>query len=222
LPNGGVVFDCRDEKTAVWIASAAVVPQFLAAFGGTWVYKPRRTELIAEMVPVDIRIDDPATWRAVERDGGYPEGVIVGARWVKNPARRAEGQRVAHLKVDFAKAEAANYAIDNGFYWQGRHITVRQTEEEAKRCLRCQKFDGHFARACKSSVEVCARCAANHRTADCDVTDSGTFKCANCDVTGHGAADRNCPYFHEMQQRKRAKNPTAGYRYIPTADPRTW
>jgi hypothetical protein len=69
---------------------------------------------------------------------------------------------------------------------------------------------------------VCGRCAANHRTGDCPVTDSGTFACSNCKVSGHGAVDRACPVFQREQERRRARDPTAGYRYIPTNDPRTW
>jgi hypothetical protein len=191
LPNGGVVFDCRDEKTAMWLKSGEVMAQFIAALGGTCVYRPRRTEL---MVPVEARIEDAGLWHAVEGDGGYRDGAIVGARWVKAPARRAEGQRVAHMKVEFTDADAANHAIDHGIYWQGRHIKVRRSEEEVKRCLRCQKY-GHFVQVCTSPVEVCGRCTENHRTGDCGVTDVGVLKCANCGKEGHGAVSRSCTVF---------------------------
>ncbi|KAJ6548495.1 hypothetical protein B0H19DRAFT_1265324 [Mycena capillaripes] len=184
LPNGGVVFDCIDEKTATWVKGHDVMAQLISALGGTCVYRRRRTELIAEMVPVDARIDDGGTWRTVEREGGFAEGSIVGAKWVKAVERRTVGQRVAHLRVEFADADAANHAIDHGFYLLGQHVRVRKSEEEVRRCLKCQKFDGHLANACKSDVDVCGRCAETHRTADCDVTDSGTFKCANCHVEG--------------------------------------
>ncbi|KAJ7780706.1 hypothetical protein DFH07DRAFT_690986, partial [Mycena maculata] len=87
---------------------------------------------------------------------------------------------------------------------------------------KCQRFDGHLAHACKSAVDVCGRCAANHRTGDCPVTDSGIFKCSNCNVEGHGAVDRRCPVFLQEQQRRRARDPTADYRYFPTKEPWTW
>ncbi|KAJ7653538.1 hypothetical protein DFH06DRAFT_994325, partial [Mycena polygramma] len=112
LSNGGVVFNCKDDEAAIWLSKGqGVMPQFLSAMGGTYVFRPRRTELIAEMVSVETRIEDEGTWRLVERDGGFKEGAIVGARWVKAPARRAMGQRVAHLKIDFADDDAANHAI---------------------------------------------------------------------------------------------------------------
>ncbi|KAJ6483773.1 hypothetical protein C8R47DRAFT_981202, partial [Mycena vitilis] len=222
LTNGGVVFDCRDDTTSNWIQKKDIMEQFLAALGGTCVHKPRRVELIAEMVPIELRIEDAGTWRVIEKDGGFIEGGIAGARWVKAPHRRAPGQQVAHLKIEFAEAESANHAIDNGFYYQGRHYDVRKDKREPRRCAKCQKYDGHLAHACRSEVDVCGRCAENHRTADCPVTDSGTFSCSNCKVSGHGAVDRACPVFCKEQQRLRERDPTAGYRYIPTNDPRTW
>ncbi|KAF8208957.1 hypothetical protein K438DRAFT_1493073, partial [Mycena galopus ATCC 62051] len=89
-------------------------------------------------------------------------------------------------------------------------------------CVKCQKFDGHLAHACTSPVDVCGRCAEAHRTTNCPVTDSGTMRCANCKVSGHGAAERECPFFQEAQRKRRERDPTSGYRYIPTSDPRTW
>ncbi|KAF8153542.1 hypothetical protein K438DRAFT_1622942 [Mycena galopus ATCC 62051] len=200
-----------------WLKAAGVMQQFLGKLGATCVYKPRRVELIAEMLPVEAKIDDSGMWRVVEGDSGLAHEVIVSARWVKAP-----GQRVAHAKVEFVDAEAANHAIDNGMYFQGKHIRVRKSEEEAKHCVKCQKFDGHLANACTSLVDVYGRCAGDHRTGDCSVTESGTMRCANCKMDGHGAAERACPYFQEAQRKRRERDPTSGYRYIPTNDPKTW
>jgi hypothetical protein len=222
LVNGGVVFDCKDDATATWLKGGAVVLQFVAALGGNCVYRPRKVELVAEMLPIGARIEEAGLWRVVEGESGLGEGSILGARWLKAIDRRSPGQKLAHAKIEFATAEAANHAIDHGFYLQGRNIRVRKSEEEAKRCVKCQKFDGHLAFACKETQDVCGRCAENHRTSDCTVTDTGTFRCSNCKVSGHGAVDRSCPFFLKEQGRWKARDVTAGYRYIPTADPKTW
>ncbi|KAJ7198268.1 hypothetical protein GGX14DRAFT_374253, partial [Mycena pura] len=221
LANGGVVFDCKDEATARWMRQADVAGQFVAALGGSCVYRPRRLELIAERVGVEALIEAQGFWRMVEADSGIREGGIVGARWIKAVERRAPGQQVAHLRVEFANAEAANHAIDNGLFVKGRHVSVRKSDNEPQRCARCQSYQGHIARVCKATASVCARCAADHRTADCLATDAD-LRCGNCKVNGHGAASRTCPIFVKEQERRRARDPTAGYRYIPTDDPRTW
>ncbi|KAJ6565199.1 hypothetical protein DFH09DRAFT_806074, partial [Mycena vulgaris] len=102
--------------------------------------KPRRVELIVEKMPIDTRIEDAGTWRLIESDSGLGSGEISGARWVKAPHRRSPTQRVAHLKVEFTSAESANHAIDNGIYYLGRHHKVRKSEEEARRCAKCQSY----------------------------------------------------------------------------------
>ncbi|KAJ7743000.1 hypothetical protein DFH07DRAFT_777492 [Mycena maculata] len=80
-------------------------------------------------------------------------------------------------------------------------------------CEKCQKLDGHLAHACKSAVDVCR---------DCPVTDSSIFKYLNCNMEGHGAVDQHCPVFLKEQQKRRARDPTADYRYFPTKELWTW
>ncbi|KAJ6447846.1 hypothetical protein C8R45DRAFT_764730, partial [Mycena sanguinolenta] len=224
LSNGGVVFDCRDDDMAGWVKGASVMKEFVGALGGTVVYRPRSVTLIAEMVPVDLHEEVDGTWRLIESDSGLVTGAIAGARWVKPILRRKPGQRVAHLKVDFTSPEMANHAIDNGIYWQGRRINVRKSDDEPSRCVKCQGVDGHFAANCKATHDTCGRCAEQHRTAECTVLDQekDKMKCSNCGAGGHGAVDRTCPFFQQAVRAKRERDPTAGYRYFPTADPKTW
>ncbi|KAJ6450596.1 hypothetical protein C8R45DRAFT_1113940 [Mycena sanguinolenta] len=208
LGNGGVVFDCKDDAMSKWLKGTELMKEFVAALGGSVTYRLRSVTLIAEMVPVDLRIEVAGTWRMIESDSGLEDGAIAGGQWVKAPLRRSLGQRVAHLKVDFTTSEAANHAIDHGIYWQGRNIRVRKSDDEPSRCVKCQGLDGHFAAACKSTVDICGRCAEHHRTTDCTAE---ARKCANCGVDGHGAVDRNCPFFQKAARDKRANDPTAGY-----------
>ncbi|KAJ7645342.1 hypothetical protein B0H17DRAFT_959593 [Mycena rosella] len=221
LVNGGVVFDRKDLATADWVKLPENMVQFMAALGGECLYRPRRVELIVEMVPVEARIEEVGTWRAMEADSGIATGGISGACWVKAIQRRTAGQRVAHLKIEFANAAAANHAIDNGIFIQGKSIRVRKSDDEPRRCAKSQSYDGHLAYACPSMVDVCGRCAAAHRTGNC-MANEADFCCVICKVSGHGAVSRDCPVFHKKQQHRRARNLTTGYRYIPTDDPRMW
>ncbi|KAJ7213555.1 hypothetical protein GGX14DRAFT_360934, partial [Mycena pura] len=120
--------------------------------------------------------------------------------------RRTAGQRVAHLRVEFASAEAANHAIDNGIFVQGKNIRIRKSDDEPRRCARCQAYDGHLANACKAPASVCGRCTADHRTAECLATEKD-FSCGNCKVSGHGVVSRECPVFVKEQTRRRARDP---------------
>ncbi|KAJ6484791.1 hypothetical protein C8R45DRAFT_765012, partial [Mycena sanguinolenta] len=213
LVNSGVVYDCKDEATAEWVRQTHIVQQFTAALGSNCVYRPRRTELIAEMVGVEATVEVAGFWRVVEADSGITKGGIESARWLKAVEQRMPGQRVANLRVAFANAEAANHAIDNGLFVQGRHVRVRKSDNEPVRCARCQSHDGHFARPCKAPMNVRARCASDHRTVDCLATERD-LRCGNCKVSGHSAASRECPVFVKECERRRVRDPTSGYRYI--------
>ncbi|KAJ7249284.1 hypothetical protein C8J57DRAFT_1079642, partial [Mycena rebaudengoi] len=222
LASGAVVFACVNDGVAAWLKRDEVMAMFMAALGGTCVYRPRRIEMVAEMVPVDMEVNDAGAWRLVEAESGIADGGIQRGRWIKAPERRNSGQRVAHMKVEFTTAEAANHAIDNGLFIRGKYVRVRKGDDEAKRCAKCQKYDGHLANACTATDNVCGRCAGAHRTLECTLVDRTRFSCSNCKKDGHGAVDRECPAFLKEQQRKTARDPTVGYRYVPTEDPRTW
>ncbi|KAJ7444010.1 hypothetical protein FB451DRAFT_1056536 [Mycena latifolia] len=222
LQNGGVLLDCKDTAMASWVKETVNMRQLLAAMGGNCVYRPRRVEAAAEMIPVETRIANTETWWAVEWQSGLAEGAIVGMRWIKVEDRRSPMQRVAHVKVDFTSAEAANRAIDNHLFFGPKSVRVRKSEEEACRCAKCQKYDGHIARECPLQTDVCGRCAGTHCTSACMVEGTAAFCCSNCAVDGHRAVSRECPLFQTEQQQRRARDPTAGYRYFPTTDLKTW
>ncbi|KAK7036074.1 hypothetical protein R3P38DRAFT_3484732, partial [Favolaschia claudopus] len=222
LDNGGVVLDCKNEPMAKWVKAEGVMKEFVSAMGGTCVYRPRNISLIAERVPIEARVEDGGMWRVVEGESGLQANSILGAKWIKAVERRTATQTVAHLKVEFADADSANHAIDYGFYWHGKHITVRKSDDEPRRCLKCQKYDGHLAANCKSAADICGRCAGEHRTSNCMLMDSEVKNCSNCKVSGHGAVDRECPFFKKEVEKKRLRDSSSGYRYIPTMDPKTW
>ncbi|KAJ7325891.1 hypothetical protein DFH08DRAFT_711155, partial [Mycena albidolilacea] len=116
--------------------------------------------------------------------------------------RRRTGQQLAYAKVEFTTTEAVKHAIDNGLYWQGKHIRVCKLEEEVWCCVKCQKFDRHLAFVSKSAADGCSHCVEAYRTLDCPVTDSGPMRCSNCKVDGHSAASRTCPFFQSEQQKR--------------------
>ncbi|KAJ7718533.1 hypothetical protein B0H16DRAFT_1337385, partial [Mycena metata] len=88
LSNGGVVFDCLNESTAVWVRGAETMKEFIAALGGTCVFKPRTIDVMVEMLPVELSIDSEGVLRLIETESGLTTGVIRGARWMKPLHRR--------------------------------------------------------------------------------------------------------------------------------------
>jgi hypothetical protein len=162
LASGAVVFACINDGVAAWLKRDEVMAMFVAALGGTCMYRLRRIEMVAEMVPVDMEVNDAGAWRLVEAESGIADSGIQRGRWIKAPERRNSGQHVAHMKVEFTTAEAANHAIDNGLFIRGKYIRVHKGDDEAKRCAKCQKYDGHLANACTATDNVCGRCTGAH------------------------------------------------------------
>ncbi|KAJ7123396.1 hypothetical protein C8R44DRAFT_543311, partial [Mycena epipterygia] len=202
------------------------IEEFLAAMGGTSIFKQRHLDVFVEFVPVTFEPGKSEAHRTVEENGGLNEGDLAASNWVKRVHRRKEGQRVAHAIFGFANATAANHFLRYGLWVEGKKVWGRKHLSEPVRCMKCQGF-GHVAAACKASADACARCGDAHRTEDCSATDEQRA-CANCKNVkrphhGHGAADRACPVFVDKLQAWMERNPTARYPYFPVVgDPSSW
>ena len=196
---------------------------FMDHFGGTSALHARTYQVVVEHVPVTFDVTSTDALRRAEEASGLPTRAIHEARWIKPTHLRGLGQRVAFLIMGFSSRETANHAMNYGVMLEGKHCRTRKLLPEPKRCVKCQGY-GHFARECKSPKDVCARCAGEHRTTDqdCPVGKGQTTKCANCDRTGHGAADRNCDEYKRKLAQMRARDPDSRFRLFPTDNPDTW
>ncbi|KAI9062357.1 hypothetical protein FKP32DRAFT_1574020 [Trametes sanguinea] len=206
---------------ARWLLRPAVAKAFSRKLGLRAQVVERTYRLVAERVPV---VFDPSDQRALRELEGAHElgsGAIVRADWIKPVSRRRPGQATAHLMLVVAGVEHANRAL-RGMSISGRKVVVRRDVVEPKRCARCQSYDGHFARDCKAPGDVCATCAGPHPTAECTVTDSCRYRCANCQVDGHAAWDHNCPTLRAKVRSSTARRADAGFRFFVTSNPETW
>ncbi|KAF8881113.1 hypothetical protein BD779DRAFT_1386322, partial [Infundibulicybe gibba] len=118
--------------------------------------------------------------------------------------------------------ETANEAIKMGLFICGKRTPVRKSLKEPLRCLKCQKVGtGHLAATCKDTKDTCPRCGGEHRAVDCTIM-ADSLKCSNCKESGHGAADRNCPYFRKRITQHLEKDPQNKLRFFPTSSEFTW
>ena len=87
--------------------------------------------------------------------------------------------------------------------WGGQILTVFKYNPGVSICNKCSK-GGHFAKNCNSTNAIkCPLCAGNHGKNECSLdgnADASRRKCANCGESGHGAADKVCPYFKNEQK----------------------
>jgi hypothetical protein len=118
LTNGGIVFDLNTIEATRWIQKNKGT--FTPNCGATAIVKDRALSVIVEYVPIAHSTDALSECRKVERDSGLSEHSLLSTRWIKNPARRTQGQRTAHIIARFSSNEAANIAIRDGLIIAGK------------------------------------------------------------------------------------------------------
>ncbi|KAI0706675.1 hypothetical protein C8Q76DRAFT_629637 [Earliella scabrosa] len=219
--HGDVVFTLSCTSAAKWLLRQHVATAFARKMGMEARVVERTYKLVAERVPIDFDPQDSATLRAVEEAHGLKSEAIARADWIKPVERRRLGQRFAYLMLTVTGVEQANRAL-RGLTLAGRRVLVRREIEEPKRCMRCQRLDGHFAKDCPASHDVCARCAGAHPTTQCTVNDPSAFKCANCGQVGHATWDLACSERLAKVRALAARKADSGFRFFVTNNPETW
>ncbi|KAI9063848.1 hypothetical protein FKP32DRAFT_1571241 [Trametes sanguinea] len=222
LPHGDVVFTATTREIAHWLLKPSVAKPFARKMGMTAQVIERTYKLVAERVPVTFNPQDEAALRAVEAAHGLRPRAIARADWIKPVQRRHPGQRTAFVMLTMAGVDQANTAL-KGLTLAGRRVLVRRDMDEPKRCAKCQRYDGHFARECTAVHDTCANCAGAHPTARCDVSDDPrSFRCANCGTSGHAAWDKSCPTLRAKVSGRALRRADSGFRFFVTNAPETW
>ncbi|OCH84715.1 hypothetical protein OBBRIDRAFT_741107, partial [Obba rivulosa] len=111
LRNGGVLFELTTAGAAKWLRSRDTMKLFTAELGGATEIKARNFPVIAEYVPVTFKPEDAYGWSEVETRNNFDMDDINGGRWIKPVEKRYQGQRFAHLIINFSSPESANEAI---------------------------------------------------------------------------------------------------------------
>ena len=216
LRNGGVLIEANEEALIAWVQDDARREEFQNAFdGGQARIKDKTYSVIIEFVPIAHKTGNQTEYRHIEGVSHIDPGHLVNTKWMKPIERRTEGQRTAHLLAKFKSASAANIAIREGLTIAGKLVYGRKSQQEPRRCLKCQQLGQHFAAQCHQDGESCGTCGKNHATKDCSEQNSDHFWCVNCKVGGHASWDRMCPRFREEAERLKRRDPESTYRFYP-------
>ncbi len=219
--HGDVVFTFSTIAAARWIVRPHVATAFSRKMGMEARIVERLYRLVVEGVPVGFEPHSAAGLRALEEVNSMEKGSLSRADWIKPPEKRHPGQRTAFLLLTVSGIEQANRAL-KGLTVMGRRALVRREFIEPKRCAKCQSYDGHYARDCLLTHDVCATCAGDHPSAQCTVKDPALYRCAGCGTQGHAAWDRNCPTLRSKVRAHAARRADSGFRFFVTNNPETW
>ncbi|THU99515.1 hypothetical protein K435DRAFT_591395, partial [Dendrothele bispora CBS 962.96] len=221
LSGGRALCVFRTVEEAQCLENSGELENFAKAWADDMTVKPNLYGMIVEFVPVHAILDDYFEMTRIEEDSGLDGGDLVKARWIKDPERRAPGQRVAHASVHFRTRCAANKAIKDGLIIAGKPVAARKPDSMLGLCTKCYK-PGHIRPNCKSHVDVCGRCTGCHRTPTCNAGDD-ELQCAECDEKGHGAAQTDCcPTYIRKNEQKQKRNLEARYKFYVTDEHWTW
>lgn len=222
LAGGDVILDLNDNKSARWLRQADVLKSFNDFFGGTTTVAPRTFPIILQFVPIFAEVTNEAELRQIEAINELPQNSLRDGRWLKNPANRKNNQTYAHAQVGCTDINIANKLIRDGITIHGKHIAGKKPALDIPRCTKCQQRTWHKAQDCKAAHDTCARCAEDHKTEHCTVSSTTLFKCAICQLSGHGAASNECPRYQEKLSKLKEKVTTHKYIYYPADQPWTW
>jgi len=90
---------------------------------------------------------------------------------------------------------------------------MKKNKREPVRCAKCQRY-GHIARDCISHRDMCANCAEDHRTSDCN--NKNNTCCTSCHSTDHPSWSRTCPEFERRCADLDARDLDNTLPYFPT------
>ncbi|KAJ7164003.1 hypothetical protein C8R43DRAFT_879442, partial [Mycena crocata] len=94
-PKGNAaLLHMQSAEAAKWLQDN--MSSFLSSMGGTTVFKERLHNVVVEYVSVTFDPSRDGALHNVESDNNIQRGGLAKAKWIKPPARRYEGQKVAH------------------------------------------------------------------------------------------------------------------------------
>jgi len=221
LTNKGILGEFMHDEGAKWFRNPNNTDDFLEALGtdgrGASV-RARMFSVIVFFCPLMFDTED--TDELVETNSFLQREDIKRVRWVKNPERRAWGQRFAHLMISFTHQDAANEAILRGLVVCRKKVSVAKSRKEPTRCLKCQGWN-HIAAECRETEDTCAGCGTKgHRVTECE--NQHALHCTPCGISGHTASDRLCPTFLKRCREFDERHPENAIPFFPSAQPWTW
>ena len=218
LRNGGFIIELPTPEAATWIRDPTRKLALTESLGSDIWVKHRTYNLLISFVPITTRIDDNKTLRNIEQDNDIPCNSIIQMKWIKDPSRHEENQRVAHALMSLNSPKAANRLISEGIYYDLGKLHARKDKKDPLHCLKCQHW-GHMARNCTETKDTCGTCGGGHHHMKCN--SYCTYYCANCKTNAHSSADKGCPEYQIQLAILNARTLENQMPYFPTEEPWT-
>lgn len=231
LTNGGILLEMDSSEGAQWLRNMKDA-KFDTLCNGQLERQKRANLLVTHFVPtsfvvtkLDLDENEGNPYRemtSIEEladENGFDAKHLRKMHWSKPIEKRAPGQKVATLVLHVTNVRTANQLIRTGLKIANKKVTINKSIREPLRCNKCQGY-GHVQKGCTANTR-CGNCAENHDTQNC-LKDKAEY-CINCNIGGHGARSRGCPYFEKKRDQMRENNAEITMPFFPDADdPFSW
>ncbi|KIN94961.1 hypothetical protein M404DRAFT_167068, partial [Pisolithus tinctorius Marx 270] len=171
-----ILLKLNSQEAAAWIKAAPNKETFLTKLGGEAAIKDWHYNIVIPFLPITTNTKRPETLCDMESANNIPQGLITQIKWIKDLAKCAPNQQVAHTLASLTSPEVTNQLLRDRLYWGFDRLHPHKDKKEPIRCLKCQCI-GHLARDCKQMEDTCSICAQAHCMQDCNPT---THYCINC------------------------------------------
>ncbi|KAI6105271.1 hypothetical protein EV401DRAFT_1873773, partial [Pisolithus croceorrhizus] len=108
LRNQGIVLELNSPEAVMWVKNPLNKLIFIEQLGGNIQIKDRLFNIIVPFLPISTDISDPAMLRNIKRENDIDASTVMQVKWIKDPSKRDENQRVAHALITLTSPEAAN------------------------------------------------------------------------------------------------------------------
>lgn len=169
---------------------------------------PTTKHVIVKNVP-DIIHEDTLKFELECSLGCFETGEI---ETVKRIISKENNQPTNRIRIVLKSVETARQLIRDGIKVCGLVLKCEAAYERQNilRCYKCQQVD-HTHHDCVNQ-QKCAKCSENHRTNECQITDTNLWKCPNCNGA-HASWYYKCPinvnYLKERKQKEEERKKTA-------------
>jgi hypothetical protein len=127
--NQGILLEMENNNGAAWMRMTDNCTALCEVIGNNAYFRTRTYNLIAFNVDLMVEPENQVHRDEISKANHLEIGSIMSMRWVKQPERRALGQKTAHLFLSFTNANTANRAISEGLMVCNRKVHI----EKAKR-----------------------------------------------------------------------------------------
>jgi hypothetical protein len=191
LSNGRILIKLKDADAARWLREGDNQEITAKLFHPDCFFTARPYPLILRFVPITFNPSSNEALRDLEAAHDLPANSIMGASWIKDPARHSSTQEVANMKINCSSPEAANKLLTSTVRISHKVVNIQKETKEPARCNKCQLY-GHYTMDCRAKKDTCVNCGKEHRTSACNQEEQW---CISCTAVTHPSTSCRCLQF---------------------------